>query len=641
MTLRTIWRRLAGHPHALLLLLALMITLVLYWRALLLPLYMDDVIFGRYTSGLSLAELFYNISIVPYYRPLSLVPWKVLELLAGGYPAVVMHGFNLLVHALNGWLLAVLALRYTRRLTIALLAGLIYLCFPFSYQAVSWAAALGHLMALCGVLTALLALDHWRRNHSSTALIGVWLGVALAIFSHENGIAVIPILFLRSQYRLLDTDEPRLTRRALAGLFAPALLIALAYTIIWLQLPKDRVAFQLNIEDIAQNALYFSQGLTYPVAWIGNLIGLGEHAGALLALILVGAGFALIIRYEAARRREIVFGLLWYAAAALVPTLFLRHAYAIDGPRLMLLASGGAALAWAASLDGLLQMRSPAILGYAGKGIVLVSILIFFIMGGGFVLQRMELHAQLSRVYETVWKAPDAVFINLPAWIAYRERTFPMGSEGITYLTNYMGVSDLILINTGRERDSLAVTRDDLRPEFEGYFLGNANPQTEPDDIARAINERGRGYMLANVQERWQWLSVQRSDLPAADGFTFENGVRLWIEPPMQDTESPIVLMWQIAEDVTPAALPNDLTAYVHLVCQGALISQADGAPLQGAFPFYLWHSGEVWRDERYLPTRETEGCEVEVGLYTLGNGERVRLVGADAAVVPLNVDAG
>lgn len=80
------WQRLAERPGRLALALAALVTLALYGRALALPLYMDDVIYGRYASGVTLPELFYHLNIVPYYRPLSLVPWKMLELLTGHYP---------------------------------------------------------------------------------------------------------------------------------------------------------------------------------------------------------------------------------------------------------------------------------------------------------------------------------------------------------------------------------------------------------------------------------------------------------------------------------------------------------------------------------------------------------------------------
>lgn len=625
------WRRLVSRPEYLLLLVAALVTLALYGRSLALPLYMDDVIYGRYASGVTLPELFYHLNIVPYYRPLSLVPWKILELLAGHYPAAAMHALNLVVHVVNGWLVGVLARRFTGRVAVALFAALIYLTFPFSYQAIPWAAALGHLMALLGVLLALLSFDHWLRTRSTLALIAVWLSVALAMFSHENGVVSGVIVLL-----CWLVIRPQLFRwRDASRLFAPAAVIMLSFVVIWLQLPKDRGAFQINLSDVALNVLYFSEGLSYPVAWLVNLLGLGDHAGALLALLVTGAVFALALRFGAAQRWVMLFGLLWYAAAAVVPVIFLPHAYAIDGPRLMLLASGGAALVWAALADWLIRGRVMLV-----RAVVVVGCTLIVILGGAFILQRMVLHDQLSAVYQTVWDASDrdTVFINLPAWQAYQKREFPMGSEGITYLTDYIGFPDLVLVNTDHWGDSLAVERADLRPEFPGYYLGNASPSPGADEIAAAIDQRGQGYLLSNVADRAVWFSVQRVEMPPdGEWFAWGNGVRAQIDMPEPSDPAllPVAITWQ-ADD--PAALADDLTAFVHVECGGALLSQSDGAPLRGAFPFRWWHAGDLWREQRDLPAvGDAAGCQLVVGLYSSATGERVTLVdGADAAALSL-----
>ncbi len=632
------WQKWTERPGRLALALAVLVTLALYSRALALPLYMDDVIYGRYASGVTLPELFYHLNIVPYYRPLSLVPWKLLEMLTGHYPPPAMHALNLIVHVVNGWLVGVIAKRSTGRTLTALLAGLLYLTFPFSYQAVPWAAALGHLMALCGVLVALVSLSHWGDSRSTLARAGIWLGVALAIFSHENGIVAAAILLL---YIVMVGRQP-LSRADAQRLFAPILVLSLIFVLIWLQLPKDRDAFQFSLNDAALNALYFSQGLTYPVAWLVNLLSLGDHAGALLALVLTGAGFALAFRFVVSQRRVMLFGLLWYAAAVSVPVVFLSHAYAIDGPRLMLLASGGAALVWASLIDGLAQRRGRVVLMWVGRGATLVLVALTAILGGVFVLQRMELHARLSDVYQTVWDASDrdTVFVNLPAWMAYQETTFPMGSEGITYLTDYIGFPDLVLLNTDRWGDSLAVERDDLRPEFPGYYLGNASPQPGADAIAADIDRRGQGYLFSGVADRMTWLSVRREDsAPTGEGYAWANGIRAWADilPRSDPALLPVAITWQVTSD--PATLPDDLTAFVHLECGGALVSQADGAPLRGAFPFRRWRSGDLWREQRSLPAAgDAADCQLVFGLYSSVTGERVPLAdGGDAVALPLS----
>ncbi|MCZ2095098.1 MAG: hypothetical protein LC121_02290, partial [Anaerolineae bacterium] len=461
--------------------------------------------------------------------------------------------------------------------------------------------------------------------------LAVMLSVVLAIFSHENGIVAGGVVLI---YWLVVSPRT-FTPHAASRLFAPVAVITLVFVVIWLQLPKDRGALQFSLGDIAQNALYFSQGLSYPVAWLVNRLGLGDHAGALLALVITGGVFALALRVAVSQRRGMLFGLLWYAAAAAVPVVFLPHAYAIDGPRLMLLASGGAALVWASLADGLIHGRA-----WIMRIVAVAAVALTVILGGAFILQRMALHDQLAAIYEMIWDAGDrdAVFINLPAWQAYQRREFPMGSEGITYLTDYIGFPDLVLVNTGSWGDSLAVERADLRPEFPGYYFGSASPAPSVDEIAAAIDQRGLGYLFTNVADRAVWFSAQRVDtLPGGDGFTWANGVHAQDEMPPSDDLAlfPVVITWQTDD---PAALADDLTAFVHLECGGVLVSQSDGAPLRGALPFRAWRASETWREQRYLPAvDDVAECQLVLGLYSGVTGERVALVGGgDAVALPV-----
>jgi hypothetical protein len=625
LSLATIKRTLAFPRMWVLTLISVVTTLVLYGRSLTLPLYMDDVIYGRYASGISLPELFYRLDIVPYYRPMSLLPWKVLELVTGSYNVPMMHGFNLIVYILNGLLLGWLVQSVTRQSRFSIVTMMLYLTFPFSYQTVPWAAALGHLMAGTGTLLALIGLRFAQQGRGVLSQGLLFGGTLLAVFSHENGI-VVPLIVALLWIVIRQTGQ-LVSPLRMARWLLPALGMALIYVIIWLNLPKDGGGVGLNWGDVALNALYFTQGLTFPFAWVFR--PLGDHVGAIVPALIFAALIGVVLRVSL-WRREILLGLLWYSVGVIVPILFLTHAYVIDGPRLMTFGSAGAALVWSGVIGTLWEGgRQRHWLAHAAA--------LLLILGSSiFVAQRMQLHDRLAAVYERVWQdgraQQDRVYINLPAWVAYQERTFPMGSEGITYLTDYIGFPDLVLVNTAYWGSSLAVARDDIRPEFSGYWLGNASPVIGVEESAQLVEGRGGGVLLTNVAGSWAWESFERAAVvPSSMPYTFANGIQLWAESRLPT----LSLTWRVPSSSIPSA---DLSVFAHLLCADTLVAQADGIPLRSAFPFQRWAAEATWSEVRYFSAANVDpaACQIALGLYDPVTNQRITLADGtgDAVIV-------
>ncbi|MCC6612644.1 MAG: hypothetical protein IT320_04140 [Anaerolineae bacterium] len=660
----------------LLLLTCVALTLLVYGRALALPLYMDDVIFARYIEPLSLPEIFYRVGIVPYYRPLSLVPWKLIQMAAGAFDAPLMHALNLIVNAVNGWLVGLLALRIAprdgwRAWLLAFSAAIVYLLFPFSYQAVPWAAALGHLMAASGALIAMLALLAWWEHGGGWRLLLIWLGVAISVFSHENGAATVLLLCLPFA---LDPARLRERRKLLLAL-GPSLLIVAAFALIWLALPKDRDAFALTLPDVAQNAAYFAQGIGFPVAQTGGALTRATTLPSwLIAVGLSAIGLALAWLLSARGRRLFTFGGLWYAVAISVPTILLPHRYAIDGPRLMLLASVGAALVWAGALtsavDGALGSaepgRDPFTLRRRARLSALAALLIILAIlptSLVFINERMALHETLAPAYESMFAEAtesdtSSAFINVPVWLAYRDSQYALGSEGITYMTNYIGFPDLIHINTGVWPEATALVAEDIRDEIPGAYWDVLAYETMPD-AAATVRKSWRGYALQWIGGGWRWACAEQVNTRVfvlstchttrqwpPDGalhetipgpFAFEDGITLEaLSAYPDDGLIAVDLAWSARE-------AQPVTAFVHLVCDGdeTPIAQADGAPLRGLLPFASWPGG-VWRELRYLNpgAAAIDGCSVHVGLYDPSTGARVPLLdGGDFAETKIAMD--
>jgi len=87
-------------------------------------------------------------------------------------------------------------------------------------------------------------------------------------------------------------------------------------------------------------------------------------------------------------------------------------------------------------------------------------------------------------------------------------------------------------------------------------------------------------------------------------------------------------LRWETVKEVQ-----TDYTVFVHLLDQnGVLVAGDDAQPLQGLYPTSIWTPGEVVLDERAWKLDVPAGeYTVEVGLYNLATGERMRVVGPGA----------
>ncbi len=158
-----------------LLFLSLAAGISLYGGVLALPFYHDDVVILRALSRQSLAEIWWASPLLPYYRPLSYFPWKLMQVISGRADPTIVHALVLAGHLLNiflvGWLARCVAPPPRRRLA-GLTAALLFAVFPFSYQSVTWAASITHTATAAGALGAALAGLYWRRNRIGSAIKG-------------------------------------------------------------------------------------------------------------------------------------------------------------------------------------------------------------------------------------------------------------------------------------------------------------------------------------------------------------------------------------------------------------------------------------------------------------------------------------
>lgn len=618
---------------------------LLYFRVIGIPLYHDDLVLVRLVSGTSLRDILFGPQIYQYYRPIYDAIWKLAFLIAGfDRLSLLLHIIFVCLHAINGWLVGIVAgYLYPGRRAVQWLAMAIYVAFPFTYQAVPWASATGHLIVACGVLASVIGLERWwiMRRWPDMALIAA--GTFVATFTHEAGVVSGLIVGGWLVFKILDTSLQRIRQewRSIVRVLLPVALINGAYVTAWITIPKDKEAFGIFIGDVFNNLLFFGQGLTYPIAQLGGLLmEVGIEPFPAAVIVVISGLAALIGVHQPERGRGAWIGIGWFAAGVLPSAIFLPWwTYVIDGHRLAVTASIGAALAWAGGVDILWRWH-----GWAGR--ILAGLLAGLLVVGGlwYVLRQMGLHGQFAPLYRDLYATSrdhDQIAIfNLPGWISYRERIYPLGNDGINYTTEYFPLSLLIWANTGHEPETGVFVWHDVVEEQPAYWFGLLEGGN-PDPVYRLDMLRRVPVTLSAevVNGRWMWEQGGPVGEGAfAQSTIFTNGVRLAVQASYISRQQVVslTLTWETPE-------PIEEVAFVHLLCGEQIVAQADGPPLNGIFPFADWLPGQRWGETRLLgvPKAVEPTClRVRVGLYHPATGERIALEdGGDYILVPVDVE--
>ncbi|MEE8475985.1 MAG: hypothetical protein V3T01_11565 [Myxococcota bacterium] len=211
-----------------------------------------------------------------FYRPTVMLMYAGLRG-AFGWNPLGYHAFDLGLHALNGWLLALFATACARRTgkrrprRFGLLCGLIFSIHPLGVETVPAIARNGDLLMTSLFLTALLALDRSqpqpsgsaRSRFSLAAYAAAFYGLfALTLGAKEPGILLLCAAFLSLAWLPRD----RVSGRGLlhTGLWiAPCLAIAATYLVI-----RSRVLGEM----LGGYDVEFS--LPTMIRWVANLMPL-------------------------------------------------------------------------------------------------------------------------------------------------------------------------------------------------------------------------------------------------------------------------------------------------------------------------------------------------------------------------------
>ena len=625
-----------------------LLAIALYWPALQLPFFWDDVGNFNFLAGKGLGEIWTSAAGFAYYRPLGFSIWWLAQRISGAPHAVALHALNIFALAGCGWLLGALAMRWLGTATqiggqagwAALVAAALLTASPFAALVVPLVASLFHLLVTLLALLGALALLEYRRSAQKVWAMAAVLCIGLAPFAHESGVAVgLALLCLLGWQRVPGASAA--SSRAWAQRADPALLAGIAanalFPLLWLMVPKMRADNTLPLRpagELLRNAIFFLQGLTYPLQPFVLPLKAWSGWDEKLLVSIVGGAALLLAGWLCARAGTLRYALAaagFSAAAALPSIITLPELYVVVSPRLLVFPAVGAALLWALTVAALAQrMRWQ-------RSAVLALLALLLFMPVRYVWSRVQLHvralAPVAQLVQALRAAPGArhLLVNPVMWLALDRQIYPIVHDGVVVLPEYHSPADLIALNSGVpvQLDGVNFPLVATEPLHHYYDVWGDELFWKP--MAQRLRQYDRVWLMLygdgplQVVEAGQVMKAAPRTPPLA---LFGGGsLRLLSAQAVRSGSLlNLELVWQ-------AQQPATAEIFVHgLDCAGKMLGQADGAALARMFPLWLWQAGEAVRDVRQIQLADApdNGCtQIAVGLFDPASGARLPAVDA------------
>lgn len=437
------------------LLLCTILTAVIYGPALGFAFTFDDPLDLPRAEGRSIWSLFSSSEGYAYYRPIPFVIWKVSRAIQGHYSEATLHGLTLACHILAAWLLALLLRRLTGN-HWGIVAAVLFVTYPFSYQAAFGAHTLFHPLMTAALLLSLLLYHDARARDDATGrwlLAGALLAAAVGLWTHESGVIILPLV--AGLELLLSARAGRFTPPQSALRVLPFAVASGLFLLVWRLVPKFDRPEEWSRDSLVPNARFFLEGVIWPVA--AQLNGLGARLGfdpaRALWPAIAGTLLLLIVLYVVGRRPWTPLAALGAAAIILFPAwALLTWAYVEDAPRLLYPAAPAIAALW--GLLPSLRLPWPAAT-WAWRALSVLLLLGVTIQSVAFIGVRRDMWAEGTRLIHAVANAGAArgdrptLFLNVPAWFAPKAPEYPVGHVGLTALPGYVGLGRAVYIHRG------------------------------------------------------------------------------------------------------------------------------------------------------------------------------------------------
>jgi hypothetical protein len=635
------------HPAIASGLVALALTALLYGDTLTLPLFSDDLVQIPWLESISWGELWTSPSPYGYYRPVWYSLWRVWGMLFGGLHPLGLHLLNVLAHFAASWLAGLLAAAWVsstekdkeRAPSIsACLATMLFVVFPFARQAVAWPGAVYNPLVSAMAAGAVLAYDRGRQGYGTRWISLALLLAALSALTYEAGLLVGIIVALAE---LVGWLQRRWQRRLSLW---PLAFIALfgVTTLIWQAMRgAGATGFGLNPTDLGHNAAFLVQGAIYPIAPLPQWATIWVTYSAEAGLWLVALPALALLAWSGLlwNRGAFLLGAGWFALFAVAPLVTMEADWFMLAPRFLYMTAAGMALMWAAALSPwLARLRAH------WRTVTFGVLIVLLIPAGLFVKDGVRLYRMAG---EPIWDTAKAVeynrpllLVNLPLRITPQSRVYPLGFEGVTPLPARITAAGLVYAHTGipnaAEAVSFGVVAPEPLPEYSVQLHGDPVGWQE---LAEAARQAHAVYLTRYEPERITLVEAGAVGVDAPPGEPlahFAEHIVLLDATATCDESGQVHLtaLWR-----AESAIETDATVFAHLLnAENALVAQADGYPLLGMQPFWVWKPNEVVRDVRHFAPAASGDYTVRLGLWEPASGEHWSAEGYADGIVLLSV---
>ena len=557
-----------------------------------------------------------------------------------------LHFANLLLHIVNACLLGfVVAHQAQMRKTLTGIASaILFLLFPFSFQAVTPINSLMHPLAACLILAAILTYQvSTTRSGYGLRFISV-LVAATSIFAHENG-ALAPALVALTAL----CAQPRKPLKRVMVEVIPYRAATFICFILWRHATGSGSLFTLDtittqLESRLQNGTYFIQALAYPIPFLARLVEpVLSQPNDLVAILVVCIPCILgwtTMAWLAGRSTYIAWGMAWFALAALPACMLLTFNYVLESPRLLYLSSVGAAIFWAAPISFAWKSRTAQRLNLAFSSIVILAAGAW---GYTYIQKRASLYTMLGQSIIRLGEETrlnlnspcgqgqrnSTLLVNFPDWFFISQPEYLIGHDGIALISPGDELKNLYRVNFGQGLTFTNVVLPDIQPSNAVYVgMGQKHTQESLQPIIRTSGQLIASYAgdVAGIPRYAGCLEAEQQVMPAIYQALIDRRLLLLdstLELDSTQNEFKVTLDWQ-----TQSPSQQDTTIFAQLLdASGKLIAQSDGYPLAGTSPIRLWRAGDVWRDVRYIhPTGSLPSGDfrVVVGAYLTQGAQRL-----------------
>jgi hypothetical protein len=616
-------------PQAIMLIL-LLVTTWLYGPAVKFGFIWDDPLWYGRMVGKSVGELVSPMPDYHFYRP-ALVLQNRLFLNPGDTVAVpLLHAVQIGWHLLNVALTFALCRRLGLGSWTAVATGILVASYPFSYQAVAWAAP-AQPLATALQNGAWLAYLRSRRGRESRRAVALSLLLFTTSLFVQEGTALLAGMPLIMEWGLRSYANR--TRRTVPWLALAYPLIAVGFGLLWLTLPRQAGYTVLDSQPSA--IAYFAQGLVFPL--LGRPGGYDPGQTIAPAVLLVVAGTALggllAAAWRAGRGRQALLGLAWALLGIAPSALGLRYSYVKVGSRLFYYAAPGVAMLWACALLPPTN-HSPARCLRRTVGIALFILIVAqsSLLLVGFRRMYAVGTAHLAELIESA-QAGEArmLFVNFPDRYTPKRPPYPIGYWGITLAPVSVDLGAFPAITTGQhpQTASRSMPWIDADARDTGpYQVDMRGVVAQPDQLYQLA--RGMDTVYLSRYHPDGTFTLQQAGAVTQTSFADPAGCRLAVFSQTLCLQSAEVDTGPDRLEVTltwfslAAAQPHD-TVFVHLgLPDQPPIAQADGDAWLGMVPLTIWEPGDVIRERRIIPLP----AETPSGLYAIRVGVYNRLTG-------------